>query len=158
MNNITIICGNKHSGKTTMLQNLILDLQSEGKTCSGIIAIGTFKNNQRYSFDIVDISTQKKIEFMSINKSLGKEKIGKFYINPLGFEFGIETLEKAIKSASEIITIDEIGQLELNNKGWSAILKKILKTDKKIIFTVRKTKLQEIIKKFKITEYKLIEV
>ena len=157
MNKITIISGEKQSGKSTKLLKIVSDLQSEGKICSGIIALGTFKNNKRYSFEIQDITTKETMQIMSIKENSEFKKIGRFFINPQGFQFGEMVLEKAITSNSDYIIIDEIGSLELNENGWFSILKEALKTEKKIIITVRKTLLKEIVKKFNISEYKLIE-
>ncbi len=156
MNKTTIITGKKHSGKTTKLQEIVFDLQSDGKICAGIIAIGTFKNNKRYSFDLLDISTNEKIEFMSIITNNQYKKIGKFYIKPEGEEFGTTVLEKALKSNANFIVIDEIGALELEEKGWSQALSKALEIEKNIIITVREELLQNIINKFKIDNYNLI--
>jgi len=158
MNKITIISGEKHSGKTTKLLEIISDFKLKNISCAGIIAIGTFKNNQRYSFDIVDIRTQEKIEFMTVEPSIGSDKIGRFYINKNALEFGNIVLEKAISSNAEYIIIDEIGPLELDEKGWASIFNKIIETNKNIIISLRKELLNDILKKFKISEFELIEI
>ena len=157
MDRITIISGEKHSGKTTKLLELISDLEFQNKKCAGIIAIGSIKNNKRHSFDIQDITTSKTMQIMSVEENLEFNKIGKFYINPIAFKFGEEVLEKALKSNANYIIIDEIGKLELNENGWFNIFNKLLKSEQNVIFTSRKELLQKVTKKFNISEYKLIE-
>jgi len=158
MDRITIISGEKHSGKTTKLLEIITELKSKNKTCAGIVAIGILKNNNRYSFNIQDITTQENMPLMSVDENPKLKKIGRFYINPLGFQFGEQVLKKAINSNPDYIIIDEIGSLELSEDGWFHILKNILKTEQKIIFTVRNKLINQLIKKFNISEYKLIKV
>ena len=158
MKKITIISGEKHSGKTTKLLEIISDFKLRDISYTGILAIGTFKNNQRHSFDIVDISTQEKMEFMSVEPSIGSDKIGRFYINKNALEFGNRVLEKAIISNAKYLIIDEIGPLELDEKGWAPILNKSIETNRNIIISVRKELLNDILKKFKISEFELIEI
>jgi len=158
MNKITIISGEKHSGKTTKLLEIINELKSKNKTCAGIVAIGILKNNNRHSFNIQDITTQKNMLLMSVDENPKLKKIGRFYINPLGFKFGEQVLTKAINSNTDYIIIDEIGTLEINEDGWFYILKNILKTEQKIIFTVQNKLINQLIKKFNVSKYKLIKV
>ena len=106
----SIITGKKHSGKTTFLLNRIAELQSEEITVGGLVSVGTFKNGSRFDFKLLDVSTDEKIGFLSQEFCKTCEKIGRFYINPKAFQFGIQVLEKCLKDRIQTIVLDEIGR------------------------------------------------
>ena len=148
---VTIITGDRYSGKTTRLLNYIETLKNSGVSVAGIVAIGTFKNNDRDSFLLKDISTNIEKPFMSRTECDNCDKIGRFYIDNETYKWGLEILEKAIKSNVNTIVIDEIGMLELNEKGWYSVLKKALNSDKKIVITVRDKFVDDVTFKFGIS-------
>lgn len=153
---LTIISGNKQSGKTSYLKNLIRDLNAESLSCAGFIAEGTFKNNQRDSFNLRDIITHHEILLMDTNPKTGHEKIGKFYINEEGLKFGKNILNKALNSNYNKVVIDEIGPLELENKGWSDPFRLLLNSEKELIISVRRELLEKVITHFDTKSYKII--
>ncbi len=145
---VTIITGDRHSGKTTRLLKYIETLKNNGVSVAGIVAVGTFKNNVRDSFLLKDISTNIEKPFMSRIECDNCDKIGRFYINNETYKWGLIVVEGAIKSNVNTIVIDEVGMLELNEKGWHTVLKEALKTDKNIIITVRDKFVDDIILKY----------
>ena len=134
---VTIITGDRHSGKTTRLLNHIEALKNSGVSVAGIIATGTFKDDVRDSFLLKDVSTNIEKAFMSTSECNNCDKVGRFYINNETYKWGVMVLENAIKSDVNTIVIDEIGMLELNEKGWCSVLVKALNTNKNIVITVR---------------------
>ena len=155
---VTIITGDRHSGKTTRLLNHIETLKDSGVTVAGIVSIGTIKNNVRDSFSLKDISTNTEKAFMSRNKYDNCEKIGRFYINNETYQWGLTVLEKAIISDVSTIVIDEIGMLELNEKGWYSVLIMALKSNKNIVITVRDKFIDEVVLKFGINLTQVINI
>ena len=145
---VTIITGDRQSGKTTRLLKHIETLKNSCVSVAGIIAIGTFKNDIRNSFSLKDISTNTEKAFMSTSECNNCEKIGRFYINNETYKWGVMVLENAIKSDVNTIVIDEIGMLELNEKGWYSVLVKALNTNKNIVITVRNKFADDVAVKF----------
>ena len=155
---LTIISGDRHSGKTTRLLNYIEELKEKAVLVAGIVSIGTFKNDVRDSFILKDISTDIEKFFMSRNKCDNCEKIGRFYINNETYNWGEDVINNAINSNVETIVIDEIGALELNGKGWDSVLIKVLETDKNIIITVRNKFVDDIVLKYGFTDFQIIDI
>lgn len=149
---ISIIVGDRHSGKTTRLLKYIDELNGKAVSVAGIVAIGSFKDGIRDSFLIKDITTNTEKVFMTRENCTNCDKIGGFYINNEAYKWGVNVLHKAINSSANTIVIDEVGQLELNGNGWYTSLLKLLKTDKNIVITVRDKFLDEIVSKFKLNE------
>jgi len=158
MNKITIISGEKQSGKTTYLMNFLKSKIAEGKLYEGFVAIGTFKDGVRNSFRLIDISTKEEMMFMMTEPISNSKQIGKFYINQKGLIFGENILKKALNSSCNGVVIDEIGPFELNNEGWAESLKLLLNTNKEIIVTVRTEILQRIISFFELKDFTVINI
>jgi len=148
---IFIISGKQGSGKTTFLTKLIEHLHKENKLAGGIIAHGFWKNNERSGFELENIRTGEKIILCQTDPVQGWEKFRRFYFNPEGFVFGNSALEPEYIANTDIIVIDEVGPLELEDKGWAQAIKSLLKTTgKPVIFVVRESLTKDIIKHFKI--------
>jgi len=158
MARINIITGEKHSGKTTFLLNIIQELRENGDKISGLISRGTFVDNKRHSFYVQDIVTKEEQLLMSSEVVGESEKMGRFYIQQFAFDWGTIVLEKALNSNCDSIVLDEIGRFELDDKGWANILPSLIQSDKELYFVVRKEWVSEIIEKYKIANYVITQI
>jgi nucleoside-triphosphatase THEP1 len=157
-NKVFVITGSQGSGKTTSLIKLTKHLKDEGLSVGGIIAHGFWNNNERTGFELENIQTGEKIILCQTNPAKGWAKFRRFYFNPEGFDFGNKVLDPANLDKTEIIVIDEVGPLELEDKGWAQAIKSLLKTTgKPVIFVVRESLTKDIIKHFKIENSIIID-
>jgi nucleoside-triphosphatase THEP1 len=102
---------------------------------------------------VVNIETGEKTIFLRQNKESGSEKIGRFTISPEGLAVGRAVLHSLIMKENSIVIVDEVGLLELKDRGWSEGISELLKTPaKNIILTVRNTFVNEVKIKFDISE------
>ena len=152
-----IIHGDKNQGKTTQLKRIIDILKSNNKTVAGFYSEKIRKDNKVMGYDLLTITQNEQFPFLSINTSKEQEKIGKFSINKVAFEIGNSEIKKAILAKVDYIVIDEVGKLELDNKGWyDSINKLYLNFTNEIIFCVRTEFVQSIIDKFNFNKVILI--
>lgn len=134
---IFIISGSVGEGKTTYVKNMIEVFKKNNITVGGFISERVLINSQTTGYDLVNIKTGEKKIFLRKNEECGYETIGRFRIYPEGLALGNEIIN-AIDLKSTITIIDEIGLLELNNRGWAASFKALLdKAENNIIITVR---------------------
>lgn len=111
---------------------------------------------------IVRLSTNEA-EYFSFKKGFipenweEEEHCGAYSFSKAGFEFARNTVQDIIKKEIEPIYIDEIGPLELQEKGFYHIFKLILRTQRDIYVVVRECILPEVIEKFKIVKYRIIK-
>ncbi len=156
---IFIISGMRNEGKTALAEKVAADLKSKNIPVNGILSMKVMGESQIKGYDIVDIETGKRIEFLRINEEKWKEKIGKFHINPFGPEMGEKILNPAGQSDKGLVIIDEIGILELNNKGWAGCLGKLIRaSNSSILITVRDTFVDDVIKKWSLKNVVLFNV
>jgi nucleoside-triphosphatase THEP1 len=146
---IFIITGKIGSGKTTLIQKLIRKFRFENILVSGIYSARILENDKTTGYDVVDISTDETEKFLRDRGNEDQQRIGKFYIDSNGEQKGNEIL---MNSQSKLIIIDEIGKLELEDRGWAHSLEQLV-TDSKsnLLLSVREEVLYEVTEKFKIS-------
>lgn len=147
MNNITILTGTKASGKTTMLMDFCDD-------CNGIAGILTpVINAERVFYDI-----SKRVFFAMEYKAVVIDDkpvaVGKYIFSNNAFEQASAIIDCAVATT---IIIDEIGPLELNNKGFARTLSNLLKKDMlNLLLVVREGLVEDVVKYFGIIKADVI--
>ncbi len=152
-----LIVGEKGRGKSSFLENMAKNLIEQGIDICGFVAQGIVKNNSRTGFYIKNINSEEKMLLASTEK-IGDLKIGKFFFDKKAFDFGYRII-KADLDNSKIIFIDEIGPLELKDKGWSDLAEGLLNDSSKIqIWTVRKNLIKKTIHKFALNYSIIVDI
>ena len=135
---VVIVTGAIGIGKTTVCEEVIKIIRNKGYSCGGII---TYKIRNE---DIVieDIRTGTTNHFASTQNIYTGPRTEKYCFNPEGIEFGIQAIEKGI--SSDVLVVDEIGQLELSGEGFTNVIEQINSCKiKNCILVIRKTLLSD---------------
>ena len=145
---VEIVTGAKNSGKTS---NIIARIASNlRKTYSGFYSVKIFVADEFVGYDLVLLPSLECIPFLRLKPFEWEEKIGPFYINKMA----ISTVSKYVLShykQMNILFLDEIGRLELQDKGFSALLTTIVSDYKgTLIMAVREDFLSAVCDKWKI--------
>jgi len=149
---VFIISADIHSGKTTFCAHLIKELKSKGLQVGGFLAKGNFKNNQRHSFILCDLLSDQKQLLCSRDYESNWIPSGQFFFDPEAINFGNQILKTDYVKEADIVFIDEIGNFELKGFGWTDSLQKLLETNEKhLLLVVRKSLMDEVLKKWNIT-------
>lgn len=149
-NELYLLTGPVHSGKTSSLSDSIKDITSIG----GFICPD--KDGLRYLKNIHDGTIHR---FQIANQESDDDiLIGKYIFSKSGFETARSILQSAINQDFEYLIIDEIGQLELQGKGLEPALSLTLNNIKNtnIIIVVRDYLLDEVIHHYQLTTAKII--
>lgn len=153
---IFIVTGDIAAGKTSCIKNTIELLRQNSISASGILSPRLMEENQTIGYDIFDIANKTTTPFLRTKGDASQARIGKYFINPEGFNAGQEALHK---QGADIIVIDEIGKLELTGEGWSNSLKEVLASGyKSILIAVRKEVLYEIIEVFNLAPVEILDL
>ncbi len=141
---ISIVTGPVHSGKTTFLQKFI----AEKKNVAGIIS--PVIKETRFFQNILN----KEIKSMETTfDDPTALQIGRFHFSKAAFDWASVAIEKACRTQTEIIVIDEIGPLELQDNGFAKLLRNILLKEDfqgELILVVREQILDEVLLYFNI--------
>ena len=155
MLNIIIFCKPIHSGKSTALLNWTKQQQN----CYGIL-MPEIKGLK--SFYAINNQEYFEAEVFENNKDTIKTQIiGKYIFNSGSFNKANKIIIDAYQKENDFIIIDEIGRLELMQKGFFESLQFILqssspKKNLSLLLVVRDTLLNEVVIFFQIKKYQLI--
>lgn len=123
--NITIISGERGSGKTLLCIFLRKAFRDMGKTVEGVISPGLYQNGRKIGILAEDIASGQNRQIASYSPGWDERTPEKEW----KFDFAeIEWINERLKTIppSENLIIDEVGILELReNIGWTAALHKI---------------------------------
>jgi nucleoside-triphosphatase THEP1 len=144
---VVIITGDKHSGKTTFVKEMIAHLVNSGVQCTGFFAEGLWQDDgKRASFNLVTLP-QNIVIPLSNRENTSWEQHGPFRYNPEALAVGKQLLENATRDS--IIFIDEIGKQELDGLIWADAFENVLhRNTNTIVITVRKSFLEDVVDKW----------
>ena len=145
--NITIVTGEKASGKSKYLTKLITS------DFDGVITNCTDRKLKKYEFNLIAKELKLICCYYEVNKGMNFNKGNFILVN--------DYLMNMLKSNKlNNIIIDELGWLELKEKGFYTSVVKILKNTniQNLYLSLRYDIYKELINKFDIIDYKLINL
>jgi nucleoside-triphosphatase THEP1 len=146
---VIIITGEISEGKTTFVKDLAMSLIKQNIRIAGFICPGIDENGDRKGFSIINLETSGQFQLCTKEPQEDWFKHGPFYFNPKGIEFGEEILNPVNLNEKQLVIIDEIGPVELKNKGWNNSIEKILSVSLiPQVWVVRKSIVDKIIRKW----------
>lgn len=154
-----IITGSIEEGKTTAIKNSIEELQQQNITIGGFYSPRIIENNITIGYDIVAVQTLEKEPFLRISTNKSLQNIGKYSILEKGLQKGIDALKPTNNLNNKIVVIDEVGRLELNNKGWAKSIQELVNTSNNhILITVRDHFLEKVLEKWNFKNHYVFDV
>jgi nucleoside-triphosphatase THEP1 len=149
--NIFVITGPVHSGKTTFLLRVTELLRDKMVSMSGFLCEGTFSNDKRSSFTLVNLENFNRFPLATTEKRAGWDTIGPFYFNPAAMAEGEKAISSGLENGSGLLVVDEVGPLELRGGGWSELLDSLMSEYMvSQIWVVRDQILDEVLSRWKI--------
>ncbi len=143
---LLIISGPVHSGKTSFLQAWIKDHKASG--------ILTPKQDGNRVFQ--DIGSGNAFPMGVANDQEPYWEIGPYRFSILAFQVAEKSIVEGFDKEGWLV-IDEVGPLELKGKGFATVLQQALQlSSKNILIVVREGLVEEVVKRFGITDYELI--
>jgi nucleoside-triphosphatase THEP1 len=124
---IFVICGAVHEGKTSIAKKVVAGLRENGLIVRGFFSESSTNDSGQKTYFTEDIISGDREILCSENFSLGSIKTGRFYFFENGLTFGRQILEHTLSEPTNLIVIDEIGPLEINDKGWARSVEQLLK-------------------------------
>lgn len=159
MKKVNIIAGEVNSGKTSKL----LEIYHQAGQGDGFINAKIYIGLQYAGQRIVWLSTGESMDFSYRKDFIPDNWDEKYCYDAYSFsnkalDFADQIISEALKRDAEPVFLDEIGPLELQNKGFYDILKRILSSNREIYITVRKSCVEQVIMQFNITNYNIISI
>lgn len=155
---VYIITGGKDSGKTTLLCDVVKLLQEHELETRGFVSELDTDDHGGREYYLTNINTGNQQLLCTYKNYPGWIFTGKFYFNPVIIEMGTEILTDKTPPLPDFFIMDEIGKLETQGMIWEAVVKTLLDTENaKLIWTCRDEWLTEVVKYFKLLNYRIFE-
>ncbi len=121
---IFILTGPVHSGKTTLVKNIVRELKRQNFKIGGFLSNTILKNEEIVGYDLFDLREERTIPFIRRTGEKKWQKMGSFFFIPQGLAKAENIIlqEKDV----DILVVDEVGPLELSGKGFWLALKKVI--------------------------------
>jgi nucleoside-triphosphatase THEP1 len=156
---VYIVTGSIRGGKTTYVKKLTELLRSYNLKVGGILSERVMDGSVTIGYDVVNIETGKKTDFLRLNGEYGKETIGRFTICSTGLAEGNNILSPGIQNENHLVIVDEVGLLEIQNKGWANNIDELLdKSSNHLLITVRDSYVAQVKAKWNLRDACVINI
>lgn len=142
---VFILSGDVDGGKTDMAGRIVDQLIKSGWNIRGLLSTKKEDDPEKDGYFIKDITSGKKSLLCSQNIALGNIKTGRFYFSEEGLTFGRKILMQSLEKPTDLVVVDELGPLELNDKGWTPAIEQLLTKSKTPHLWIVREKLVNII-------------
>lgn len=139
---IFILSGERGQGKTRYIREIINLFRQEEITVGGIYSDRVMNEGRTIGYDVVDIKSGERGVFLRLTGEPQFEQIGRYYIHLNGLRLGTNSLQTD-DTECDIVVIDEVGQLELKDSGWSDSLKQLIQKDQCHLLLTTRTRYTE---------------
>ncbi len=156
---IFILTGKVNEGKTNFAMQVAEKLKQKGLSPSGFFSIGNTNDQSREAYSLRDIQTGMQKELCSFEPGKNKVRVGRFYFDEKGIEFGREVILESLNQKNDLLVIDEIGPLEINDQGWAPAIEAVIKSQPiPQLWIVRKRLLKPILRKWNVGDVYVFDV
>jgi nucleoside-triphosphatase THEP1 len=154
---IYIITGSHRSGKTTFLMRTADYLMKENITAQGFLSVAVLHDRKTSRYDLFDLNENTFIPFIRREGENAWERIGPYYFIPQGLDHARKLILSSAKNS--VLIIDEIGPLELKDRGLWPAVKQVIFSDRRIfIVAVRRSILKDFVNKVGKKEVKIFDI
>ena len=144
-----VVSGGVGSGKTEVCRMVIRRLEGAFDP-GGIISPRVIESGSTTGYDVLNVETGEKRPF--VRSTPPGVRVGRFFLRPGALEFANEAISGAI-GRREPVFADEVGRMELKQKGLAPAIKELIGSDTQGIFLVRTQFLPRFRKVFGVYNY-----
>jgi nucleoside-triphosphatase THEP1 len=144
---ILLMTGPQGSGKTTFVLSLANALRLEQISITGLASICVMERGSRSGYDVRNLRNGQQTPLCRIGAPNRGMTAGPFSFFPEAFDFGLEALQAGIqRHETDFMILDELGPLEFEGKGWTAVLQKMRESAAKVLLvTVRPSLVEPVV-------------
>ena len=143
---IFIIAGDKQSGKTSFLRQLMRMLDNSGLTMAGFVSLHQPADD---SYTLQNIQTHEEVRLMQRLAGFN-ERSHHFELFPEGIKTGRHWIQQILDQPPNIALIDEIGSYELSGELWAEGFTRLVNAPFPLILTTKSKHVEAIIERWSI--------
>jgi nucleoside-triphosphatase len=132
---VLILTGSPGVGKTTVLAKTVSSLKERNVRIGGMFSREVREAGERVGFEIIDVISLNHGWLANVNQKDGPQ-VGKYRVNLKDLDsVGVTAINAAVEKC-DVVTIDEIGPMELLSTKFIEVAKKALESSKLVIAVV----------------------
>lgn len=137
MPNNFLITGSPGSGKTTVLESVMSNLEEEGIRVGGIYCPEIRSGGRREGFKIVDIMSDRSKILAHVDQEQGP-KVSKYRVNVENVDMLSESAISRALEETGVVMIDEIAPMEIYSEEFKRQVSKALDSEKPLLAVIHK--------------------
>ncbi|HNQ23566.1 MAG TPA: nucleoside-triphosphatase [Phycisphaerae bacterium] len=150
---MTIITGDRGTGKTTFLCAYLDAFKRRGITVGGTASPAVLQNDERVGYDCLDLRRGTRVPLARVGPTplAATVTVGRYWFDADALAAGTAAILAAVRDGVPAVAIDEIGPLELAGQGWAAALEFSLHNsteEQEIILVIRSSALPAVVQRF----------
>jgi len=154
---IFILTGPVHSGKTTLLKEVVRELKEKKYRIDGFLSEAVWTREETVGYDLFDLKKERSIPLIRRTGEEEWQKIGSYFFIPQS----LTEAEKIILRGKEadILVVDEVGPLELSGRGfWPALKQVVFQPLNSYILVIRKNIIKDFLAMLGKSEVKIFDI
>ena len=135
-----LVVGAPRSGKTSWCREYVGWRRKSGSSVGGVLCPAIEEQGRRVGSNALDLLTGREVPFARLSRLRrfkGGEVAGDYTISRSGILFACGAIRRAIESTCDLVVIDEVGPLELRDKGLMPAVKLALASPVDVLMVVR---------------------
>ena len=144
MDRLILWVGEKHSGKTTALADLVRIARAEGFDVAGILAPSLYRDGRLMGFDVLDLRDGTSVPLA--RRETSADVTASFTFTDEGLRLGNTALSKGATESADLIVVDEFGPMELSGRGWRSSVESLLSSDDLTVLLVVRRELVDAVR------------
>ena len=135
MSNNYLITGPDGSGKTTVVEKVISNLEGEGYEAGGIYCPEIREAGSRKGFEIVDIRSGESKILAHVDQEKGP-KVSKYRVNVSNVDYmSLGSISQALED-QDFVVVDEIAPMEIYSEEFKKQVQKALDSKKPLLAVI----------------------
>jgi nucleoside-triphosphatase THEP1 len=157
---VIILTGRIHEGKTTFAANIVREAVEVGLKVGGILPKAEISNGERTGYNVLDIKTQQTLKLITKEPTDDYyDHFGSCFFLKNGMKLALECLSPEYLQESDIVIVDEIGAMELKNRGYGEQVTSILNSDiPVVVLIIREQFIKDISLKYDFSPHHVVKV
>ena len=152
---VVIITGERGAGKTTLAAAVVERLRMAGVRVGGILAPGIYRDDRRYSFEVVALATGERRPLSARDPKPGWIEEQCFWVDPAGYALGNAALADG---DADVVVVDEVGPWELAGSGWAVRLDELVAGTVPLLLVVRGKCLFDVVTRWQLEPTAIVDV
>jgi nucleoside-triphosphatase THEP1 len=152
-----ILTGPVHSGKTTLLKNILYSLKEKDLSIDGYLSEAVWEEDDFLGYDLFDLKEYSNHPFIRKQGREEWQKIGLFFFLPETLGLAKKIIRRSKKA--DLCVVDEVGPLELKGKGvWPALRDILINPKQDLLLVVRESILNDFMEKMQRDDFVVYDI